>query len=110
MSDYRCPWCGIEIDDPDYWRKEPGEGYTVECGDCEREFTVRYYYDLVFRVTMPEELGRCSECRAWNGAEECCGWTDRDDIKDRNRVRSILGLGSIHPIEDCPLDYDKEKS
>lgn len=91
MSDYRCPWCGSEIEDQDYWESRPEEDYTVECGDCEREFKVRYYFEPVFVVEIPSELNRCVECDSWS-IDDHCGWQ---------------GEGAMC---GCPLGHDKEES
>lgn len=109
MSDYRCPWCGCEINECDYWEVDPEVDYTVECGDSGRGFQVHYYLDPVFIVTIPGELDRCLDCNAWNGIEGCCGWTNWDYIKKKNRIQVILRRNSIHPIDSCPLGHDKEE-
>ena len=108
--DYRCPWCGIEIEDPDYWEMQPEVDYTVECSDCEREFEVSLYLDPVFSVKIPEKLKDCCcDCDVWDGTEDCCRWKDKEEIERKNAMRGHLNLAPVRPIAGCPLGYAEEK-
>lgn len=100
MYDYRCPYCGCEIDDPDWWDGWDGEGdYREECPECEREFTVAIWTEPVFLVKVPPELERCHDrCGCWNLDGHC-------------------GFGEpfrFHPgrswctVSDCPLGHPME--
>ena len=91
MSDYRCPWCGHEIEDDDYWECSPEDAYPVECPNCEREFDVSYYLDPVFNVTVPDELEPCAGgCDVWDHCDDCCGFGSME-VKERNAWRASHG-------------------
>ena len=92
MSDYNCPWCGSGIEDLDYRRFQPKEDYAVVCGDCGREFEVKYRIDPVFFVCVPDALDECDGCGAWNILETCCEWQGSD------------------AMAGCPLGHDKEEA
>lgn len=110
MSDYRCPYCGNEIDDPDYWEREPEEYDTFECPDCEHDIMVRYYLDPVFQTKIPEELKPCKwECDLWDVCDDCCGYKGKRNNK-RNGWRTQAGLAPLKPMKGCPLGHDKEGS
>lgn len=95
--DYRCPYCGAEIEDPDYWEHQPETAYEVECWQCEKTFEVSYYLDPVFSVAQPEELEVCTgneTCNYWNIFDECC-WFDH--TKD--------GCHDMPTNDPCPLNH-----
>lgn len=110
MSDYRCPWCGEEIRDPDYWECSPESAYPVECSNCDREFEVSYYIDPVFSVTVPEELAPCEEgCDMWDGISDCCIYGTVQNSKGEAR-RALYGLEPRKPMDGCPLGHDREEA
>ncbi len=103
--DYRCPYCGNEIEDPDYWEMTPEYDYEVECPECEREFQVSFCLDPVFSVKIPEELKDCPcDCDAWDSIDGfCCYGTE--ELKKRNANRARIGLPGIVPMSSCPLGH-----
>lgn len=108
MSDYRCPYCGSEIDDPDYWENQQEDEYEVECGNCERIFKVSYSLDPIFRVEMPSELESCSYCGCWNGIEDYCAFGTREQSEINARLIRC-GLDPREPIAKCPLGHAIER-
>ena len=108
MSDYVCPWCGEEIDDPDYWEREPGDSCEVECPGCGRELSVWYEMDPSFNVDIPAELEACRECGCWDQVRECCA---------RGKPMSpglmyLIERGAAEPpspLECCPLGHRGEE-
>lgn len=107
MEGYRCPWCGCEIIDDDYRECEPEEGYSVECPECGREFTVSYYFYPVFVVEVPDELEACSGCDLWDGTCDCCGLGSGKAERTAD-FRSFAGLPALAPMAGCPLGHGKE--
>lgn len=106
--DYRCPYCGSEIEDPDYWEIQPEEEYEVECGDCERSFMVSFYLDPVFSVKVPSELEPCGDCGCWNGADDYCAFGTKEQSEINARLRRC-GLDPHEPIAKCPLGHVIER-
>lgn len=106
--DYRCPYCGSEIEDPEYWEVDPEEEYEVECIDCERIFNVSYYVEAVFRVETPSELEPCGDCGCWNGIGDYCAFGTQEQKEiDARLVR--CGLNPREPLANCPLGHAIER-
>lgn len=93
-TDYRCPYCGCEIEDPEWWENDSQE-YEVECPECNRCFNVLVELDLVFTVQIPKELKECHKCCAFEpDMDGYCGYKD-------------LGY---HDSNNCPLGYERGKN
>lgn len=93
-TDYRCPYCGCEIDDPEWWETydECTHEYEAQCPECDRRFKVFVELEPVFSVQIPRELEECYKCCAFEpDMDGYCGYT-------------TLGY---HDQEHCPLGYEK---
>ena len=93
-SHYRCPYCGCEIDDPEWWETydECTHEYEAQCPECDRRFKVSVELEPVFSVQIPRELEECYKCCAFEpDMDGYCGYTK-------------LGY---HDQEHCPLGYEK---
>lgn len=106
--DYRCPYCGSEMEDPDYWEVNPEDEYEVECGDCGHVFVVSYYLDPVFMVEMPSELEPCVDCYCWDSIEGYCAFgTEKQSEINARLIR--YGLAPSEPLAKCPLGHVIER-
>lgn len=85
--DYRCPFCGCEIEDPDWW--ENGDEYEKTCPECGNSFSVGVEIEPSFQVLMPKELEACEDCGVWNFIYEFCDYEKH----------------GFHDMERCPLGH-----
>lgn len=91
-TDYRCPYCGCEINDPEWWEAwdKITHEYEAECPECDRYFNVFVELEPVFSVQIPKELKECYKCCAFEpDFDGYCGY-------------KALGY---HDQERCPLGY-----
>lgn len=107
-NDYQCPYCGAEIEDPDYWEHEPCQDYETVCNRCGRSFEVSYDCEPWFYVTIPEELKPCrahrdngrgddGRCVYWNLIDDFCQFPDKS-------FELIHGkIATMH--SNCPLGH-----
>lgn len=106
--DYRCPYCGNEIDDYDYREIDPEKEYEVECGDCGRAFEASYILIPSFGVTIPSELEPCGDCGCWNSIEDYCAFGTKEQSEINARLIRC-GLDPRAPKAKCPLGHGVER-
>lgn len=99
--DYKCPYCGAEFEDEDYWEISPNEYYEVDCYECGRIFEVNYELNPSFYVKQPDDLKVCTGdysreqlCNYWNIFDDCC-WYDH----------TKSGCHDMPTNEPCPLNH-----
>lgn len=103
MSDYVCPFCGTEIDNPDWF--ECGDEYTEQCPSCEREFNVTIEYEPIFTTHTPRDLQHCkSICAFWVSHPKHCDFESNNEPRTTQYTMRYFHLPSTPPIT-CPLGY-----
>lgn len=100
-DDVKCPYCGWEDGDSWEYRAEDGDEIKVECGECQREFTVYVTISRTFTSNCADnehelvtngkyqDVGR--DKRRYYQCRNCefSNWMTEDQVKDIKKVDVI---------------------